>query len=432
MLRSTLIACAVAAATAGQSLSDWRSVHSSARPSELNEVRALARDFPSSSYAQLRLLSAAEKAGDRPLVDSTLGHLAEMGHSIAPERLQSLTRFVAPERRAMLANLFLENGRTIEASSSLALVPIAWPQIEGVAWDERNSRLYASSTIGRALLVLDGGAWREVPGLDAGNIIGLAIDPHRRLLWLASAASWGPAESRQRLFRGLIAIDLDDHRQVRRVPMAMADRSPLDIAVAADGSVYASESSTGAIYRLRPGEEAATEFLAPGHLPSPQGLAVSPDQRRLYVADYRYGIAVIDLSSGGISQLAGTAAMMLNAGDGILAFRDGLILIQNDNSPRRIIRLDLDRPGMRVTGLSILEQNHSAWGEPTLGQITGDGLVYVADAQWDRFDSNGAPSGLAAPHPTGIRFLPIRALNEPSRPLSSPRRSGRRPESPRA
>src|SRR5205085_2779191 len=91
--------------------------------------------------------------------------------------------------------------------------------------------------------------------------------------------------------RGLIAVDLATLRRVRRLA-APADGTPADIAVAADGTVYASDPNSGAIYRARATDTALTVLVPPGRLRSPQGLVPSADGRRLYVADAqweRYG-----------------------------------------------------------------------------------------------------------------------------------------------
>jgi sugar lactone lactonase YvrE len=71
-----------------------------------------------------------------------------------------------------------------------------------------------------------------------------------------------------------------------------------DMQVTSDGTVYVTDSIGGGVYRLRGNPDTARlEKIADG-LFSPQTPALSRDGKRLFVADYTMGIAVIDLAAG--------------------------------------------------------------------------------------------------------------------------------------
>jgi sugar lactone lactonase YvrE len=284
-------------------------------------------------------------------------------------------------------------------------VPAERRLIEGIARDRPSGRLFVTTVVGRELLVLEQGAWRAVAGLDAGSLFGMAADAARRRLWIASG-SLEQTPSPETAFRGLIALDLDSLQEIERISLA-GPGSPGDLTLAGDGTVYASDPISGALYRARTGDRALAVLVPPGRLRSPQGLALSPDESRLYVADYAYGIGVVDLATGRITRLAGRGAAMLDGVDGLLADRDALIVIQNGTNPRRIARLSLGAGCDEVTGVEILERANPAWGEPTLGVIDGGELLYVADAQWERYGPAGAIVGEGPTRPTSIRALAL-------------------------
>jgi sugar lactone lactonase YvrE len=202
----------------------------------------------------------------------------------------------------------------------------------------------------------------------------------------------------------LIALDLASLRVVRRVP-APAGGSPGDLAVAADGTVYASDPISGAVYRARPGAAALEALVPAGGMRSAQGLALSPDGRRLYVADYGYGLAMIDTVSGQVVRVAAQGVAMLDGIDGLIADGGSLIAIQNGVSPRRIVRLHLAAGGAAVARVEVLERANPAWGEPTLGQLVDGNLLYVADAQWERHGAGGAVIGEGPVRPTAIQAV---------------------------
>ena len=104
---------------------------------------------------------------------------------------------------------------------------------------------------------------------------------------------------------------------------------------------------------------------------------------------------------------------MLDGIDGLSADGGTLIAIQNGASPRRILRLHLTPDGLAVARVEVLERANPDWGEPTLGTIVDDHLLYVADAQWERFGPGGAVTGEGPLRPTAIRILGLRGSGRP-------------------
>jgi hypothetical protein len=179
-----------------------------------------------------------------------------------------------------------------------------------------------------------------------------------------------------------------------------------DLASGADGTIYASDPINGGVYsKPRTAQELST-LVAPGTFRSPQGIAVSADAKRLYVSDYRYGLAVVDLVSGGVSRLVTDVPVALDGVDGRWLHEGELIAVQNGASPMRISAFALSQDGMRITGHRILEQAHPEWTEPLGGTIADRALYYVATGQWDRYERGRLRDGATAT-PTVIRRLPL-------------------------
>jgi sugar lactone lactonase YvrE len=66
-----------------------------------------------------------------------------------------------------------------------------------------------------------------------------------------------------------------------------------DIALARDGTVYVTDTTQGSIYRLEPGATQLERWLQDSKMSFPNGLVLSPDDKRLYVAHVE-GISMID------------------------------------------------------------------------------------------------------------------------------------------
>jgi sugar lactone lactonase YvrE len=371
-----------------------------------DESRAAVQRHPESASAVRRWLAAAHQAGDAGQVRAGLGRLAGMGYGLSPASQAVLSVHLSARDADAFSARFAANRARLGGSRLVDSVPAGIPLIEGVARDPRTGRLFVTSVVGRALLVRDEAGWREVRGLDAGSLFGMTLDVAGRRLWIASGAL-DQTPSPGTAFRGLIGVDLDSLRLVKRLPVPNGG-SPGDVGLGADGVLYASDPVRGAVYRARPDDGALSVLVPPGRFGSPQGLATSRDGRLLYVADYACGIAVMDIAAGGIARLTVRRPMMLDGVDGLVRHGDGLILVQNGVNPPRIARLTLGGGGRRVDRLEIVERANPDWGEPTLAALDGGELLYVADAQWERYGPAGRILGEGPTRPTPIRALPLR------------------------
>jgi sugar lactone lactonase YvrE len=162
-----------------------------------------------------------------------------------------------------------------------------------------------------------------------------------------------------------------------------------DLAIAANGDVYATDSLDSGVYRLRAGAKTLEAFVPPGVFRSPQGIAFAADGRGAYVADYVDGIWLVDLATGKREAVTGPRDVPLQGVDALAIHGKDLVVSQNGIVPARIARLALDASGRRVESGEILEMNTPLVEEPTLGVVVGDDFIYVANAQWERLDNDG-------------------------------------------
>jgi sugar lactone lactonase YvrE len=274
-----------------------------------------------------------------------------------------------------------------------AEVPAEYRLVEGIAWDAKTQRLFIGTVIEGRLAYRDpDGSWHEVPvGSPRGGLFGMAVDAPRRLLWIATSPVQETADVGERM-RGLIAVDLDTLKVARRVPIAPGGAGAVgDLAIAADGTVYASNVLSGAIHRCAPGCTVLSDLFPAGTFPNPQGLVVSRGGERVYIADYLTGLWVANPRTGRRAAIRIGEPMMLDGIDGLAADGHDLIAIQNGTRPLRIMRFTLDRDGDRIVRSQKWIAVPAGGGEPTLGVVrpaNGD-LLYVGDGQWERYGPGG-------------------------------------------
>jgi sugar lactone lactonase YvrE len=311
-----------------------------------------------------------------------------------------------------VAGRLARNAEPLVRSRAAFTLPETDLLAEGIAYDPVDGSFYVAAVHQRKILrVAPGG----VVGVfaDAGDgrwaPMGMGVDPARRLLWVAASAvpqmrGYAPADSGR---GALLAFDLRSGAAAGRYQVEPDGAGHVvgDLIVARDGRVYASDSRAPVIYRVPLAGDTLERFAQSGLLLSAQGLALSPDERSLYVADYARGILRVDLRTHGVTLLEAADSALVLGIDGLYRHGAELIGVQNGVTPHRVVRLTLDASGQRVVRTRVLERAHPAHQEPTLGVVVGDDLYYIANSQWERYGENGQPRDPAALDPTVVLRL---------------------------
>ena len=169
--------------------------------------------------------------------------------------------------------------------------------------------------------------------------------------------------------------------------------------VTADGTVYVTDSIGGGVYRLR-GASASTklenspklEKIADGFF-SPQTPALARDGKRLFIADYTLGIAVIDLANATtpnkVSYLPHPENIAVVGLDGFYLSGDSTDRHTKWYGPQPDFAAAANHAQTEITSAEVIEQATERMGDPTHAVIV-DGWVYVsANVGWSKVDDTG-------------------------------------------
>jgi streptogramin lyase len=262
---------------------------------------------------------------------------------------------------------------------------------EGVAYDPVTKAFFVASVRKGKIVRIgpDGKIADFVPaGSGLKSALGMGVDAKRRTLWVASEAipMMNGAREGDPPQSALFEFDLDtarlrkEHRPPESKPPPFFD----DLSVGADGRVYVNDGRSPRIYAFDPVRGTLEVFLETDAMRGTQGLAVTPDGRTLYASDYG-GLYRIDVASKRVTPLPVPADLTLSGVDG-LAYSEGrLVAIQNGVQPHRVIVLDLAPGGAAIARSRILEMNHPAFDEPTLGTVVGGVFYFSANNQGHRY-----------------------------------------------
>jgi sugar lactone lactonase YvrE len=227
--------------------------------------------------------------------------------------------------------------------------------------------------------------------------LAVAADPKRNVLWVTASAMPGfsgfPKEDEGKAL--LMEIDARSGKMLRHFDLGATGPAVLgDMCVTGESTVYVTDSIGGGVYRLRGDQPPAKlEKIADG-LFSPQTPVLSRDGRRLFVADYTMGIAVIDLPAAGatpnlsakLNYLPHPENVAVVGLDGLYQNGDSLIGIQNGTQPERIMRLVMNAAQTEITNAQVVHQ--IAQLDPTHA-VEVDGWFYAtSNVGWSKVDDN--------------------------------------------
>jgi hypothetical protein len=347
-------------------------------------VRAGPTRHPWLMYALARAYSLNGRAAEASRV---LGELADMGLGIdvsADEdfgRLRAAAVWTELSKKIEAARAPVVRGRTAFRIPDPDLMP------EGIAYDPLRRTFYLGSIYKSKIVALDRNGGRrdfKASGEDGlASVLGLKVDARRRLLWVCSNTRDGAASVLK------YALDSGELKGKYTLDERPARRQFNDIALGRRGDAYVTDSAGAAVYEIQAGAERLRPLVKFGPGVYPNGLALSADERRLYVATSA-GISIVDLGAKSVTELT-TGANVAAAGvDGLYLYRGSLVAFQNAvPSPDRVVRLFLSADGRRAERARVLESNRPDYSLPTTGVVVGDELFYVANTQIDKMGAGG-------------------------------------------
>jgi sugar lactone lactonase YvrE len=321
---------------------------------------------------------------------AAMGMIGDVEKDTDFESIKSLPRF-----RDVLGKL-AANKAPSGGSEAAFTVPVKGLVPEGVAYDPETKTFFLSSVHEHKIFAVgQDGKVRDFSSEKDGllGVLGIRVDAKRRRLWAASAVfpeipGFDKASGRR---SAVFEYDLKTGKLLTRhtPPEGSGEHIFGDLVVASNGDVYVSDSASPVVFVIKAGRGAVEEFVRDGLFLNLQGIALSPDEKTLFLADYSRGVVAVDMATKRATALPIPDAATVLGIDGLYFHSGSLIGIQNGVAPHRIIRLALSKDFSRVERVSVVAANDPAWDEPTLGVLVGDMLYYNAVSQWGNVGEGG-------------------------------------------
>ena len=236
---------------------------------------------------------------------------------------------------------------------------------EGIAYDATGDRFFLGSTLKHKIVqcTLQHGCRSFVAeGQDGlGVVLGLKADRNTKSLWAASNSDRESA-----LFR----YDLRSGKLVHKYAVATAGSHELnDLVVDSTGAVFVTDTRMGAVLWVRNGAGRLEVWEPRLRVERANGIALSADETKLYVAGFPDGITVVDLASRSFRPIRRPRNLCLAMIDGLASYGDSLVAIQNGIMTNRVVRLSLGSGLEEIDRFEVLERRNPLFNGISTGAI---------------------------------------------------------------
>lgn len=355
----------------------------------ITSVKRLLEKRPDDPTVHFYLASFHAQAGERDIALASLGKVLELGDGFLPgnhfgfDKLQGDPEF--PKLRAAF-----ESRLAVIANAPVAFrVEDKTFGPEGIAYDPKSKHFFMGSVSQRRLVRISASgkiAPFSRPGDELQQVLGVAVDGKRRLVYAVSTNALNNAKPPH---NSVFAFDIASGKRLREYRVPQAGQLN-DVAIAPNGDLYATDSRSGAVWRITTGQsETVTPFVPAGALGGSNGITFSADGKMLYVA-HSMGVVRVDVASGKLERLAPPARQTVAGIDGLYLWKGDLIGIQNLTNPGRMIRMKLNTAGTEITQVETLQSHHNpAFSLPTTGALAGNAVYVIGTTDLPRYNDKG-------------------------------------------
>jgi len=339
---------------------------------------------------------------------AALRQIDALGLAVPIERDPDFARLQGTPEFSRVLRSFASNREPIGTADIIAELPGRTGVLHGIAYRQRTGDLFLSDVHHRCI-------WRRdrsgqitrftAEDEDLLGLFGIAIDEARNALWAAMRAlpEMAGFTSELKGRTGLAEFNLatGELRRIVDIPDDEREHAITDLVVAADGTIYATDTKAPIIWQLTPGAEDFQKTIDSPIFASLQGLVIA--ESRLIVADYEEGLFAVEIPSGRVTALPAPPNTALLGLNGLLALPGRIIASQIGVNPPRALQVVLNANFDAITAVTVLAAGLPEFADLALIATMNGQPTIIAQSGWDRFD----PSKMKQPPAHNVKLFQI-------------------------
>jgi sugar lactone lactonase YvrE len=370
---------------------------------EMTELKRLLQESPGDPAVLFTLAMDYATIGEKAKAIELLEEMS-LAHAGLDPQAPAGRAFVSiqndPRFRALVARIEKGNPPIVHSTKVFVLKEKDLAP-EGIAYDPVDRKFYISSVSKRKIVVVgeDGNAADfKTSGQDGlGETLGMKVDSKRRFLWVVSDSSAPGGAAGENMMPagvdkqyGVFQYDLKSGALLYKHLLPAGSRGFLnDVALTSRGEAFVTNTGTGEVFRMSPDHDGIEPFLPADTVPQANGIAVSSDDRVLFVAGW-LGVARVDIASRRVKMLSKPRSISDAGLDGMYFYKGSLVGIQNpDLHPGRAMRYYLNSAMDQIERAEVLESYNPLFEVPTTGTLVENSLYFMANTQVDKLTARG-------------------------------------------
>ncbi|MFK7772839.1 MAG: SMP-30/gluconolactonase/LRE family protein [Saprospiraceae bacterium] len=257
---------------------------------------------------------------------------------------------------------------------------------EGIAVDEKTGKIFLSSVPMKKIVQCD------LNGNDPSNFIerdeyhfksGLGMETFDGKLFAIGSNDETLDKSSI-----LLVLNSDDGSLLDTFTWEDADSTNHffnDLAISSKGEVYITNSHGNSIFKLNYPDGKIEKFITSDDFNYANGIAISQNEKYLYVTTWEKGIRIIDLAT---KKIINSTSEISSGIDGLKFYKNNLIGVYNGNADKtkhEIVRFLMDKSGSKILGKETVFSANEHFDIPTTFDISDNVLYFISNTQLDRF-----------------------------------------------
>lgn len=272
---------------------------------------------------------------------------------------------------------------------------------EGLAFDPVKHVFYMGSMYRRKIVMItEKGEVSDFVSPDLYHlqpIGGVHVDPADQSLWAASDPDDAHGSE-------LYHFDAGGKLLERYSPPGEGHHDLNDLVIYRSSAIYVTDTDANLAYRFDRKTHVFTPLSLPRPLVFPNGITLSDDSTRLYIADW-LGVIMVDLRDNSTREVHPGRHNTLSGIDGLYWYKNGLVGVQSAGT-FRVMRWSLSNDGWHVRAKEVLERGTPLVSFPTTGAIRGSRFYYIANTGLANYN-NGKIEDPSQLEPVHIATVPL-------------------------
>lgn len=253
---------------------------------------------------------------------------------------------------------------------------------EGIAFSEKTNSFYLTSLAKAKIIKVNRTTGKQedfIGDLQFGYQpgVGIYVDDERNRLY-----ALGGYYLLKDSISALYAFDLSTQELVKRVDVPHSGEHFLnDLIMDKTGNLYITDTKDSCVYRLTANSDSLELFFKSPEIKYPNGIAISDDNTKLYIASFPDGVRILDMKEKKILNRADTTGIS-NGIDGLEFYKGNLYAVQNgvEANSNNFRKLILNKDQDQITGGEVIDSNNPELELPLTFCIADHQAIVIANS----------------------------------------------------